>query len=80
MYTFDEYSAMVKKSLLKSCGNSEKEISIAEKYFNSDEAQKQIKARYAIDISDLKSGKISDQVFRHGCVDSVAYCLYLMQE
>lgn len=78
MYTLEEYRDMVKKAYLKHF--TSKLSSEAEEYFDSDEAQKEIKEQYNADIKKLKSGEISDNVFRHGSVSGTAYTLYLMQD
>ncbi len=78
MYTLEEYRDMVKKAYLKHY--SDKLYAKAEKYFNSEEAQKEISEQYQSDIKKLKSGEITDKVFRNGSVSGTAYTLYLMQD
>lgn len=78
MYTLEQYRDMVEKSYL-SCF-SEKQQATAKKYFATEEAQREVKNRYKKDIEKLKNNEITDKVFCNGCVDSVAYCLYLMEE
>ena len=78
MYTFENYRDMVKKSYLASCGD--KERTKASKYFDSEEAQDVIRENYESDIKKLKNKEITEKVFCNGCVDGVAYCLYLMME
>lgn len=50
----------------------------ADAYFNSQEAQNEIKSRYEGYLEDLKDGRITESMLRGGCVDSVVYCLYMM--
>ena len=78
MYTLEEYRDLVKKAYVKHF--TERQMTNAMKYFDSDEAQKEIKEQYNSDIKKLKSGEITDNVFRHGSVSGTAYTLYLMQD
>ncbi len=79
IYTFEKFQDMVEKVYM-SHFTREKLRSVAEKYFSSDEAQDEIRTQYKSAINDLKANKITDKVFRNGCVNSTAYCLFLLTE
>ncbi len=79
IYSFEEYRDMVYKKYIAHF-TKDKLRSVAERYFTSDEAQDEIRTKYKADINDLKANKITGKVFRNGCVNSTAYCLFLMTE
>ena len=78
--TLNEYRDMVRKAFLSICKDYVTPMAKIEQYFNSTEAQELIEARYKTDVEELKSGRITENVFRNGCVYSVASCLDLMME
>lgn len=79
MNTLDEYKNAVKEALMSLCIKYMSPAGV-EGFFNTKEAQELITARYEVDIKKLESGEITEEVFKNGCVQSVACCLELMMD
>ena len=76
--SLDEFSNKVKESFKKD--NPYLTDEEVDKYFESEEAKKEILNRYNYDLKKYKSGEYTYDVFMIGCVASVAFCLTYMYE
>lgn len=51
-----------------------------DRYFDGDEANREIETAYQRAVKDYEYGKITEKVFLIGCTSAVAYCLFYMYE
>ena len=76
--SLEDFSDKVKESFKKD--NSFLTDDEVDKYFETEEAIKEILYAYSSALKRYKSGEYSYDVFMIGCVASVAFCLTYMYE
>lgn len=74
--TLEEFTEAVKAGFKHGWPNlSDEEV---DRYFATEEAQSVIRNGYYSDRARLEAGEITENVFKVGCVSSVAVCLIYM--
>jgi hypothetical protein len=74
--TYEEFKKLVKEKFAK-CMPDLAEAEVDE-YINSEEAGTVIEQEYAISLTQLQNGEITETIFRNGSVGAAASCLYMM--
>lgn len=73
--TLEEFTEIVKRIFATERILSKERM---DAYFEEDETKEIIKEKYEMGVRDVKSGSITDEVFRRGRAGAMAHCLALM--